>query len=177
MHPWVWWPPMFDLQPISTSNLFTLAQIVVILVGFIFSVKSLAAARASINVAAQNLNVATASLKTAAENLRVATANAQAQLYNQVVVQGRDLQFKFAELYLGDNLAGKQDMFMGTLLAYYSASFELRSLFPLPESITKLLDNDLRELLRQESVRHKWEQVKHLHSRAFNSYVDSLPGV
>jgi hypothetical protein len=168
---------MFDLQAISTSNLFTLVQIIVILFGFIFSVKSLQAARTSITLAASNLHVATESLRTAAQNLRLATANAQAQLYNQLVMQARDLQFKFMDLYFSDNLSGKQDLFVGTLLSYYSASFELRRLFDLPESVIKLLDNDLRELLRQEPVRRKWEEIKHLHSREFNQYVISLPGV
>ncbi|HEU0217780.1 MAG TPA: hypothetical protein VFQ90_14075 [Stellaceae bacterium] len=154
---------MLNLQPISTSNLLTLVQILILLVGFFFSIKSLDAARASINVAAQNL--------------QIATSNAQAQLYNQLVVQARDLQFKFMELYFSNDLPQKQEIFVGTLISFYSASFELRQVLSLPESFKKLLDNDLRELLREDVARRKWDQIRHLHSREFNEYVSSLRGV
>jgi hypothetical protein len=168
---------MFNLEPISTTNLFTLLQALIILVGFFFSWKSLEAARASIHLAAQNLGVATTSLNTASANLQLATANAQAQLYNQMILQGRDLQFRFMELYFGNDINAKQDMFLGTLIGYYSACFELRTLLNLPESVVKLLDNDFRKLLEEDRVRRKWEQVRNLHSGAFVDYVNRLPGV
>jgi hypothetical protein len=109
---------MFNLEPVSTTNLFTLLQVLIILGGFYFSWKSLEAARKSINLAAQNLGVATTSLNTASDNLQLATSNAQAQLYNQMVLQGRDLQFRFMDLYFGSDLTAKQDMFLGTLIGF-----------------------------------------------------------
>lgn len=96
---------MFTLTPISTSNLFSAVQIVVVILGFYFSWKSLDATRKSVQVASEHLRVAgeslaatQASVNLAAQNVKIAsdsldhgTKNAQAQLFNDMVVQGRDL--------------------------------------------------------------------------------------
>lgn len=151
---------MFDISAITTTNLITIVQILVVGAGFIFSWKALVAANAS---------------------LTVATSNAQAQLYNQMVVQGRDLQFKFAELFhsspISDDLNAKQDQFVGTLIGYYSSCFELKNVLPLPANVQRLLDSDLSELLREKKVRDKWDEIKHLHSSEFVEYVSKLRGV
>jgi hypothetical protein len=120
-------------------------------------------------------------LRVASENLGIATANAQAQLYNQMIVQGRDLQYKFMDLYHGTgqpaDLAANQDHYNGLVIAYYSACFELINVLSLPESVQKLLRNDLKEILRNAPVRRKWEQIRGGFSKEFIAYVSSLEGV
>ena len=151
---------MFKIEPISTTNILSILQILVVVGGFYFSWRSLEAA-----------------IKT----LSLGTRNAQAQLFNQMVIQGRDLQFKFAELFHGGNdeknLKARQDHFIGTLLGYYSSCFELKNVLELPSNAEKLLKEDLRELMREGQVRKKWDDVKHLHSKEFVAYVDSVRGV
>jgi hypothetical protein len=165
---------MFDFSPLSTTNLITLVQILVVIIGFFFSWKALRATHESILTAQASLTVA-------AQSLSLGTSNAQAQLYNQMVIQGRDLQFKFAELFLGGNEAAnikaRQDQFVGTLIGYYSSCFELKKVLELPTNVQRLLDSDLAELLRQRQVRDKWDDIKQLHSKEFVAYVDSRRGV
>jgi hypothetical protein len=165
---------MFNLTPISTANLLSIVQIVVVISGFYFSWKGLKATY-------QNLNATNQSLGLAVQNFALGTSNAQAQLFNQMVIQGRDLQFKFAELFHGgdgaENLAARQDQYIGTLLGYYSSCFELKKVLELPENVERLLAADLRELMRERQVRDKWEDIKHLHSRDFVSYVDGVRAI
>src|SRR6516164_1777361 len=97
---------MLALEPISTTNLFTLAQILVIVVGFYFSWRGLKLARAqlknvrrsvdiaaqnldtarqSVDIASQNLNNTAKNVETATQSLKVATSSAQAQVWNNIV--------------------------------------------------------------------------------------------
>jgi predicted O-linked N-acetylglucosamine transferase (SPINDLY family) len=179
---------MIDLGPLSTTNLINIIQILVVALGFIFSWKALKAthesirtANASLAVAIKNTETAMKNLELAAQSLALGTSNAQAQLYNQMVIQGRDLQFKFAELFHGgsdaEKVQARQKQFVGTLIGYYSSCFELKKVLELPSNVQKLLDSDLSELLRQRQVREKWDDIKHLHSQEFVAYVDSLRGV
>lgn len=179
---------MFDLTPISTTNLLTIVQILVVTFGFFFSWKGLKATYESLRTANESLKLATKNTETAMTNLSLAvkslelgTSNAQAQLYNQMVIQGRDLQFKFSELFHGGtdaaNLKARQDQFIGTLLGYYSSCFELKKVLTLPTNVEKLLAADLRELMREKLVRDKWDTLKHLHSREFIEYAESVRGV
>ena len=158
---------MFDLKPISTDNLFTVVQILIILLGFYFSWRSLESARKSVNVAF--------------DELALGTSNAQAQLFNQMVIQGRDLQFRYAELFHGgdsqENIRVRQDHFIGALLGYYSSFFELKKMLKLPENIGRLLDADLVEVMRNKPVRDKWDEIKHLHDKDFVKYVDNVRGI
>lgn len=151
---------MFDLKSISTNDLILLAQTLAIMGGFYFSWRT---------------------LKSAAKTFELSTKNAQAELFNQMIVQGRDLQYKFMELFIPGNTtidqAQKQKMYLGTLIGYYASCFELRSVLELPDHARKLLDADLRELMREKQVRDKWEEVKHLHSQAFIKYVDDNRGI
>jgi hypothetical protein len=107
---------VFHLEAISTSNIIGKIQVLVVLAGFYFSWQSLEATRTSvgfasqnIQIAAQNLRIAATSVTTASESLRLATANAQSQLYNQMLSQGRVLQLKFMDLFVGDSAPSKND--------------------------------------------------------------------
>lgn len=179
---------MMDLSPLTTTNIITLLQILVVSLGFIFSWRALKAtyegirtANDSLAIAAANAGTAMTNLGVAAQSLALGTSNAQAQLYNQMVIQGRDLQFKFAELFHGgedsEKIKVRQDQFVGTLIGYYSSCFELKKVLTLPENVQKLLDSDLEELMRQRQVRGKWDDIKHLHSKEFVTHVDGLRGV
>ena len=46
---------MFSFEPLSTSNVISIIQIAVVLLGFIFSWRSLEATRASIKIASDSL--------------------------------------------------------------------------------------------------------------------------
>lgn len=176
---------MFNLEAITTSNLFSAVQILVVIAGFYFSWKGLKAANANLKIAntqltlgVQNAQAAQASLDLAVQNLALGTSNAQAQLVNQMIIQGRELQFKFAELFHsgnGDNeLKARRDQFIGTLLGYYSSCFELKSLLKLPANIENQLAADLSALISEEPVRAKWNAIKHLHSKEFAAYVERV---
>ena len=151
---------MFDLKPLSTGDLILVLQTLLIVGGFYVSWKA---------------------LKAALDTLTLGTRNAQAELFNQMIVQGRDLQYKFMELFIPgsepQDLAQKQKMYLGTLIGYYASCFELRNVLALPEQARKLLDADLRELMREKQVRDKWEEVKHLHSQSFIKYVEENRGI
>lgn len=151
---------MFDLKPVSTADLLTIIQIAVIVGGFYFSWLG---------------------LKSASENLRLGTRNAQAQLFNEMIVQGRELQFKFVDLFHGGDatavLRAKQDQFIGTLLGYYASCFEAQKILKLPPEVAKLLDSDLKDLMDEEPVRKKWEAIRNRHSKEFAEYVNSVRGV
>jgi hypothetical protein len=174
----------------------------VIAIGFIFSWRSLEAARKSVDIAAQHLdaakqsleatktsigiaaeslNTTTENLKVATDNLKVSTSNAQAQLYNQMVLQGRELQYKFMEIYHGTDektdREANQEHYNGIVVAYYAACFELTNVFSLPDSVGKLLRHDLQELLRNPPIKKKWEQIRGNFSKEFIAYVQSLEGV
>jgi hypothetical protein len=170
----IWEIKMFDLGPITTTNLLSVLQILVVIVGFYFSWRSLEAARGSLGVAATNLEIA-------GKNLGLSTSNAQAQLFNQMVVQGRDLQYKFMDIYYGGNSAqeieDKRKLYTGTVIGYYASCFELKSVLPMPPNVAKLLEAELGELMRQKSFREKWDEVKHLHSHEFARYVDGMRGI
>jgi hypothetical protein len=151
---------MFDLKPITTNDLIVLIQTLVLVGGFYFSWKT---------------------LKAAVGSLLLSTRNAQADLFNQMIVQGRDLQYKFMDLFITGtspaDVVQKQKMYLGTLIGYYASCFELRNVLALPDQARKLLDADLRELMREKQVRDKWEEVKHLHSQAFIKYVEDSRGI
>ena len=162
-----------DLEPISTSNLLTIVQIIVVIGGFYFSVRSLKATRESIRVASD-------SLKVAAQNFDLGTKNAQAQLFNQLVLQGRDLQFRFVDIFhdaqTEEGRRSQRSHFLGTLIGYYASCFELRNVLALPPIVEKLLEAELKELMCKEEIRAKWEAVKHLHSAEFVAHVERLRG-
>ncbi|WP_321870686.1 hypothetical protein [Burkholderia ubonensis] len=151
---------MFDLKPVSTADLLTMIQTAAIVVGFYFSWQG---------------------LKSASETLRLGTRNAQAQLFNEMIIQGRELQFKFVDLFHGGDAAAvlqaKQDQFIGTLLGYYASCFEAQKMLKLPPEVTKLLDSDLKNLMAEERVRKKWESIRNNHSKEFAIHVESVRGV
>lgn len=85
---------------------------------------SLESAQSSIRIAANNLDIAATSVSTASQNLKVATSNAQSQLYNQMMSQGRELQLKFMDMFVGKNATSKDDTervkyFQNIIIAYY----------------------------------------------------------
>ena len=179
---------MFNFEPVTTSNVISILQIAVVLFGFIFSWRSLEATRANIKIASQSLDetrkniaIGTNSLSTASKSLTLATSNAQAQLYNQMVIQGRDLQYKFIDLYLDgeteEDRKKRQDQYTGTVLSYYAACYGLRSILDLPPSITKLLDDEVKQSMRAEPIRKKWDQISDNFSKEFIEYVGRLKGV
>jgi len=159
---------MFHLEPISTANILTVVQIIVVVLGFYFSKKSLDAAGTSVGIA-------THSLEAARQNIELATRNAQSQLYSNLLIQGRTLQLKFMDDHVPDK--DKTKFFMGIIIAYYASCFELRQVLSLPENAKKLLDNDVRESMRDSVFRQRFEELRNLHSREFGIYVDGLRGV
>ncbi|MCK1283739.1 hypothetical protein IVB41_07270 [Bradyrhizobium sp. 44] len=165
---------MFSVEPITTTNLISIVQIIIVVLGFIFSWKALRATNRSIEVA-------TRSLETATGNLELATSNAQAQLYNQMVLQGRDLQYKFIDIILeGKSEEAKEkrkDQYVGTVISYYSAWFEMRNILRLPQSVTKLIDYELKETMKEDQVRAKWIRIKNNFSKEFIKHVQDLEGV
>jgi hypothetical protein len=158
---------MFHLEPISTTNLLTLVQIAAISLGFYFSYKGLA--------------VATNSLGTASKSLAITTANAQVQLYNQMIVQGRELLFKYMEIFADQDKAkaakNDQEVFLGILIGYYAGVFELRGVINMPQSTQKLMDAELKKLLDQRRFRDKWDEVSGMHSKEFNEHVRKVRGI
>lgn len=165
---------MFNWEPINTTNLISLVQLIVVICGFYFSWKSLEATR-------KNVELATANAEAQRKSMELATANAQAQLYNQMAVQGRDLQYKFMDTYYGGSteadLKARQDLYTGTVISYYSACHGMRGILSMPQSVTKLLDDELKQLMRQPAVKRKWEQIKENFSKEFIDYVNKLQGV
>jgi hypothetical protein len=159
---------MLDLEPISTTNILTILQILVIVLGFYFSKRSLDAASTSIGIATQ-------SLEAARKNVELATQNAQAQLYSNLLIQGRTLQLKFMDDHVPDN--DKANFFMAVIIAYYASCFELRRVLCLPASAEKLLDSDVKESMRDSAFRQRFDELRNLHSREFGDYVDRLRGV
>lgn len=172
-----------DLATFNTGNLLTFIQIIVVGVGFYYSHNSLKTAQASLNTASDNLALSSNSAKLAA-------SNAQAQLFNQLIIQGRDLQFRRWELFVdpifdttpeGENeaLLIKQNEFIGVVIQYYASCFELRSVLSLPDSVNKLLDNDYKSIMRHKPFRDKYDELKskNLLSRNFIEYTDRMYGV
>jgi hypothetical protein len=153
---------LFELGPITTTNLLTVVQIMVVALGFLFSWRSLKAALASVQLTERNV--------------ALATDNAMAQLVNQMVVQGRDLQYKVMEVDQTNQAAAakKIDQYNGMIIAYFASCFELRSILKLPPNIIWLLDGELKLFIAAPSVQKKWTAVKSLHSKAFRAHVDSL---
>jgi|SRR5579872_3647711 len=152
---------MFHLEPISTANIISLVQVAAVIVGFYFSV--------------QSLNLAAKSLGATRDNIALATKNAQVQLYNNMLMQGRDLQLKFMDsLPVGPD---KDKVFIGIIIAHYASCFELRNILDLPDNAKKLLDDDVKQSMLQKPFKARWDEVKNLHSKEFIRYVDSLPGV
>jgi hypothetical protein len=148
---------MFKLEPITTTNIISIVQILVVVAGFYFSWRSLEATR---------------------RNLELATANAQAQLFNQLLNEARDLQYKFMEIYHGSNTEAdtkaKQDQFIGTVISYYAACYSLRSILVLPPTVTRLFDEELRQLMQQELYRQKWTQLSPNYAPDFVDHVNKL---
>jgi hypothetical protein len=163
----------FDLT-IKAGDIILTIQTVAIIAGFYFSVRTLSDTKSSIRIASDNLNTATRSLQET-------TANNQAQLYNQMVIQGRDLVYKHMEIYYsGDTEEAKrerQKLYIGSVLSYYAACFGMRSILSLPKSITKLLDAELKDLMREEVVRKRYEELKSGFSTEFVQYVVNNTGV
>ena len=92
-------------------------------------------------------------------------------------MQGRELQFKGWDLFYATDQAKRQDLFWGTMLAYYSAIYETSRIVELPDNIKKVMDEELREQLRKDNVRAIWDDIRHLHSDAFGLYVDRVRGI
>ncbi|MFS8115005.1 hypothetical protein QD460_25015 [Rhizobium jaguaris] len=179
---------MFNFEPLTTSNILTVIQILVILFGFIFSWRGLKATWRSIEIASEslkstkdNIAIATGSLSAALKSLDVSTSNAQAQLYNQMVLQGRDLQYKFMDEYHGsgsdEDRKSRQNILTGSTIGYYAACYGLRGILKLPESVTKLLDDELKQLMRQPAFKNKFNEISDNFSQEFIAYVNSLKGV
>jgi hypothetical protein len=159
---------MFHLEPISTTNIISVLQLIAVIVGFYFSWRALDATRTSIGIAAQSLDAAR-------RNIGLATQNAQVQLYSNLLIQGRALQLKFLDDHVPSD--EKVRFFMAIIIAYYASCFELRRVLSLPESAEKLLDNDVRESMRDAAFRSRFEELRNLHSRDFGEYVNGLRGV
>ncbi|TCG08844.1 hypothetical protein BZM27_09340 [Paraburkholderia steynii] len=193
---------MFNFEPITTTNIFSIIQILVVVAGFYWSWKSLNAMQANVKVAADHLEATKASvklaadhlqaakenLKTAADSVSVANAtlqhgiqNTQAQLFSDMSVQGRDLQFKFMELFHAsdspEDLNSNRDQYLGTLIGYYASCFEVRQVIKLSDNAIKLFDADLEALMEQKIVREKWNEIRGMYSIEFGKYVDNLRGV
>jgi hypothetical protein len=156
------------LEPISTTNILTIIQIIVVILGFYFSKKSL-------DAAGRSVGIATDSLEAARKNIQLATQNAQSQLYSNLLVQGRALQLKFMDDLVPDK--DKAKFLQGVIIAYYASCFELRQVLSLPENAKKLLDNDVKESMRDPSFKQRFEELRNLHSREFGIFVDGLRGV
>jgi len=133
----------------------------------------------SLAVAGNNLELATKSLGVAGDNLGLATRNAQVQLYNNLLTQGRDLQLRFmGEFMKGDDAqTDRTKFFMGIVIAYYASCFELRNILDLPPNAKKLLENDVKESMRQAPFKERFEELRDLHSKEFGQFVDGLRGV
>lgn len=172
---------MFDLTPVSTSNLFAAAQIIVVVFGFWFSWRSLEAARKSLEIAGQSLSVASQNVQVAGKNLANGTLNSQAQLFNQMVVQGRDLKFKYMDIFLGgdtqEDLAQRRELFLGAVISYYASCFELKQVLPLPKNVERLYRADLAKLMETKEARNKWDEIRSNFTKEFGAYVDDLRGV
>jgi hypothetical protein len=184
---------MFHLEPVSTTNIISILQLCAVVAGFYFSWKALEATRTSIGVATQslrvageNLGLATKSLGFAGENLGLATKslglatqNAQVQLYNNLLSQGRELQLRYMDEFLkGEQVSeDKVNFFMGVVIAYYASCFELRTILTLPENAKKLLDSDVKESMRQEPFKKRFNELREFHSKEFGQFVDGLRGV
>lgn len=172
---------MFQLDPISTSNIIAIIQAIIVVLGFYFSYSTLLTARKS-------LDAASANLKIAAENSQLAASNAQAQLFNQMIIQGRDLQFRRWPLFVDPPpvdesekaaLKVKQNDFRGLVISYYAACFELREVLQLPSTVGNLLDADIREIMRIKEFRDKLDEVKarNVLSGRFIDYIQRVSGV
>jgi hypothetical protein len=159
---------MFNIDPISTTNIISIIQLIAVIGGFYFSWKALNATRISIGIAAQSLDAARA-------NIGLATQNAQVQLYSNLLIQGRALQLKFLDDHVPSD--EKVRFFMAIIIAYYASCFELRRVLSLPQSAEKLLDNDVRESMRDAAFRSRFEELRNLHSIEFGKFVDGLRGV
>ena len=146
---------MFKIEPITTTNIISILQLLAVIAGFYFSVKTLVSTRT---------------------NIELATKNAQVQLYNNMLNQGRDLQLKFMDDVI-KNEKEKTSVFIGIIIAYYASCFELRRVLSLPPSAEKMLDNDIRESMRDPTFKARFEQLRNLHSKEFGAFVDSLRGV
>jgi hypothetical protein len=109
-------------------------------------------------------------------SIALATKNAQVQLYNNMLSQGRELQLKFMDDLVKDDKA-KTKLFMGIIIAYYASCFELRRVLSLPPSAEKMLDNDVKESMRDAAFRARFAELRMLHSKEFGAFVDGLPGV
>lgn len=166
---------MFRFDPISTSNIISIVQLVAVIGGFYFSWNSLNATHTQIGLASQSLNIAVTNLNTASDNLKLATDNAKAQLYNQMLMQGRELQLKFMDLLVPE--PEKAKFFMAIIIAYYAGCFELRRVLSLPEYTARLLDNDIKESMRDNAFRERFDELRNLHSKDFGKHVDELRGV
>jgi len=153
---------MFHFEPISTTNLISIVQLIAVIAGFYFSWRTLVLGLQSLNATRTNIELA--------------TKNAQSQLYNNMLIQGRELQLRFMDDLVPEG-APKTKFFMGIIIAYYASCFELRRVLSLPTSAEKLLDNDVRESMRDTAFRQRFEELRGLHSREFGQYVDSLRGV
>jgi hypothetical protein len=158
-------PGVFDWQPVTTTNIISVLGIVVVILGFYFSARSLRASQGS-------LKASQASLKNAADN-------AQAQLFAHMLAQGRDLQWKYLDMFLsGDtNKQARQRQFQGMVISYYSSCFELCSVLSMPPAMHKLLEAELKAQLADGSMRKIFEDNKHLYSKEFLTYVHHIEGV
>jgi hypothetical protein len=134
---------------------------IVTAIGFIFAVKS---------------------LQVSARSADLTAANAQAQLFNQMVMQGRDLQFKQIDLLCQDPAAAPSlkeqfENFAGIVLSYYSSCFELRSVLSMPGPVVRLQDAELKEVMRKPDFQKKMAELGSGFSSRFIQHVRDLEGV
>jgi hypothetical protein len=153
---------MFRLEPITTTNIISIVQLGAVIAGFYFSWRTLALGLQSLNATRINIELA--------------TQNAQSQLYHNMLIQGRGLQLKFMDELVSEGQP-KIKFFMAIIIAYYASCFELRQVLSLPPSAGKLLDNDVKESMRDPTFRQRFEELRNLHSLEFGQYVDRLRGV
>ena len=120
-------------------------------------------------------------LKDSSRNAEAQLKIAQAQMFNQLVVQGRELQYKYMELYNSPDKSPEaeknRDLFLGTMWGYHASCFEVSRVLELPASVKKLFDHEVKAMLSQAEPRKKWEKISEMYSKEFHQYLSSLQGI
>jgi len=176
---------MFDLHPMTTADVLSALTVLVLIGGFYFSWSTLNAtqksledahdtlktAQASLEIAATSAKAAVTSATAAEQNTTIALTNAQAQLFNEMIVQGREFNWN---LLNGTPFtpAEKARKINGMLLAYYGACFELRNILPMPAVVTRIMDEELKTMIKKPEVKEIWRDVKNMYTKEFIKHVD-----
>ena len=94
--------------------------------------------------------------------------------------RSQNLQYKFMDIFYdgsgNEETKKRQDLYTGSVLSYYAACFGLRNILSLPVGVTKLLDDELKQLFRQEAIKKKYSDLSDGFSKEFNDYVNKLRG-